>query len=70
MVKSIETARELHLWYIHSSSLYVRRKVSEKIRKSNLSIFPGNRSWAITSYAMSRCAQARLDSIDRTPLAE
>ena len=42
----------------------------EKIRKSNLSIFLGKRSWAIASYAMSRCAQARLDSIDRTPLAE
>lgn len=76
MAKSIETVRELYLWYIHSSSLYVRRKVLwdaqqyEKIRKSNLSIFLGKRSWAIASYAMSRCAQARLDSIDRTPLAE
>jgi hypothetical protein len=42
MAKSIKTARELHLWYIHLSSLYVRRKVSwdaQQYRKSNLTIF-------------------------------
>jgi hypothetical protein len=50
MAKSIKTARELHLWYIHLSSLYVRRKVSwdaqqyEKTRKSNLTIFLGKHS--------------------------
>jgi hypothetical protein len=42
----------------------------EKIGKGSLSICLGKRSWAIASHAMLRCAQARLDSIDRTPLAE